>query len=327
MKKSVIFALGLAVVAAAAVPFTSASRNAYHAYITSQDNQRQYRYYTDRLGDTRRFRQLSNRDNADTQRGQAYYRGSLYRASRERNSRVTSSRPSALGRDRDTNTTYVEATTRTAVDRPIRTFATRGGIAPWRQNLRGTGRFARMANIELPQSFVSFETFENDAFSVELPADAQATVDDAHTFTAMGGEVSIRIKRFEADTCHKSFGFRGCANNITRGENHALVGGKGRLISLQQVVRQSYKSDTVLDRLNLQTNVYTEEFTAEFPTGGTFTLYRYAAQDVDGGVYFIEVKVPRTLAREYVGVSNRIFDSFRVYPEDATAPEGEETTQ
>ena len=128
--------------------------------------------------------------------------------------------------------------------------------------------------------------------------------------------MNVRIKRFSADTCAKAFGFRGCANNITRGENHALVNGKGRLISLGQVVRQDYKSDTILSQVNVQTNVYTEEFTAQFPDGVDYTLYRFAAQDIDGGVYYIEVQVPANVARKYVGVSDTIFDSFRIYGEE-----------
>lgn len=297
---------GLALITSAMIPLSSASRMAYHAYITAQENRADYRYHTDRI---QPLRTHTTRYYADQEARPSDY--SAYRASRYRGSRVSSSRPSALGRVSETNTTYVEATSRTAVDTKIRPFATRAGIAPWRQSLRNTGRYSRVTNIALPNQAMSFETFENDAFSLELPAGAQAKADDAHAF--MAGDADIRIKRLAADTCDDAYGFRGCATNITRGENHALVGGKGRLISLDRVIRQTYKTDTVLNQPNLQTEVYTEEFTAGFPDGGTYTLYRYAAQDVDGGVYFIELKVPRGDARSYVAVADRIFDSFRIY--------------
>lgn len=299
MKKSIILFVGLALVSSAMIPFSSASRSAYHAYITSQENQRSYRYYTE----ARRAAQPRNVSN--------FAASNPSYARFERNSRLNYSRPATSRRVSDTNTTYVEATSRTAVDTRIRPFATRAGIAPWRQNLRSTGRYARVNNLNLPNQGMSFQTFENDTFSVEIPAGAQAKADDAHAFIA--GEADIRIKRFDADTCNNAYGFRGCATNITRGENSALVGGKGRLISLDRVIRQTYRSDTVLSQVNLQTDVYTEQFTAEFPNGGTYTLYRYAVKDTDGGVYFIEMKVPRSIAGDYIAVADRIFDSFRIY--------------
>lgn len=300
MKKPILFALGLAVITASAIPFSSASRMAYHAYITSQENQRNYRYYAE-------GRRTKSRDVSVV----AASNPKTYTSRYQRNSRVNYSRPIGAYRVSDTNTTYVEATSRTAVDTKLRPFATRAGIAPWRQNLRGTGKVSRISDLALPNQMASFETFENDAFSVLIPVNAQVKADDAHAF--ISGDMDIRIKRFAADTCDNAYGFKGCATNITRGENAALVGGKGRLISLGRVVRQQYKSDTVLEQVNVQTNVYTEEFTAEFTDGKKYTLYRYAVQDVDGGVYYIEIKVPRSNARDYIAIADRMFDSFRIY--------------
>jgi|GEM_PF-5319125 len=299
MKKSILFTLSLALITASVMPLSSASRNAYHAYITAQENRVNYNHFAEgrRVSKAKTPQQILRERRAN--------------ARFQRNSRINYSRPKGTMRVSEINTTYVEATSRTAVDTKLRPFATRAGVAPWRQNLRGTGRVSRVSNAALPNQMMSFETYENSTFSVEIPTQAQASANDAHTFVAK--DLSIRVKRFGADTCDNAYGFRGCATNITKGENSALVGGKGRLISLDRVVRQSYKSDTVLTQVNMQTNVYTEEFTAEFPDGVIYTLYRYAVQDTDGGVYYIEVKAPAAEARNYIAVANRVFDSFRIY--------------
>ena len=309
MKKSVSFALGLALLTASMIPFTSASRNAYHAYITSQQNREDYR----RFAEGRRTAERTVRPT--TTRNYATFQGatSKNQARYQRNSRTNFSTPRGISRVSDINTTYVEATSRTAVDSRIRPFATRAGVAPWRSELRNTGRGVRMVTNPMALKSYEFSTFENDAFSVQLPVGAQAKADDAHAF--IFNDLDIRIKKFATGTCDNSFGFRGCATNITKAENAALVGGKGRLISLDRVVRQTYQSDTVLGALNQPTDVYTEEFTTEFTDGKEYTLYRYATLDTDGGVYYIEVRVPRADAPEYVGVANKIFDSFRIYPQ------------
>lgn len=308
MKKSITLALSLALITGAIIPFSSASRSAYHAYITSQQNRDDYRFFSE----SRRSRNFDNE--TTTARDYANFAQSnpAYAARFQRNSRENFDNAAGVTRVSATNTTYVEATSRTSVDSQIRPFATRAGVAPWRSQLRSSGRITRTIAAPLQENVFDYQTFENDAFSVQLPVTAQAKADDAHAFII--GDVDLRIKKFAENTCDNAFGFRGCATNITKAENAALVGGKGRLISLDRVVRQTYESDTVLGEVNLQTEVYTEEFTTEFTDGLQYTLYRYAVQDVDGGVYFIEVKIPRAQARQYVEMVNTVFDSFRIYP-------------
>lgn len=293
MKKSLVLVLGLAFITAGIIPFSSASRNAYHAYITSQANSNEYRHFAE----GRRVGSGSNTAQSKTTTGRV---GS---ARYQRNSRVNYSAPAG-------NSIYLEAGDRNETDTKIRPFATRAGIAPWRASLKRTGLTSRVI-MPLANATMSFETFENNAFSVQLPVGATAKANDAHAFIA--GDLDIRIKKFDAQTCNNAYGFQGCATNITRSENSSLVGGKGRLIAIDRTVRQTYKSDSVLDQVNLQTNVYTEEFTTEFTDGAQYTLYRYAVQDVDGGVYFIEVKIPRREAANYVGAVDKMFDSFRIY--------------
>ncbi len=305
MKKTVTFALGLALVTGAIMPFTNASRSAYHAYITSQQNRDDYRHFSEGRRTTNQYNSTTTKESSFSQSNPAYS------ARYQRNSRAALDSAVGASRASAINTTYVEATSRTQVDRDLRPFATRAGVAPWRTTLRNVGRTSRVIATPLESVTYNFETFENDAFSVQLPVGAQAKADDAHAF--MVDNVDIRIKKFAAGTCDNAYGFKGCANNISKAENVALVGGKGRLIAIARTVRQTYKSDTVLGELNQPADVYTEEFTTKFTDGEQYTLYRYATQDVDGGVYFIEVKSPRQDASEYVGVVNKVFDSFRIY--------------
>ncbi len=293
MKKSLILVLGLAFITAGIMPFSSASRNAYHAYITSQANNNEYRYFSEGR------RVTSARKTYQSKKTTSRYATARY----QRNSRANYSAPVV-------KPLYIEAGERNAMGTKIRPFSIRDGIAPWRANLKRTGRTSRII-MPLANSAMNFETFKNEAFSVQLPVGAMAKATDAHSFVA--GDLAIRIKKFNAQTCHNAYGFQGCATNITRSENSALVGGKGRLIAMDRTVRRTYKSDSVLDQVNLQTNVYTEKFTTEFTDGDQYTLYRYAVQDVDGGVYFMEVKIPRREAANYIAAVDKMFDSFRIY--------------
>lgn len=293
MKKSLILVLGLAFITAGIIPFSSASRNAYHAYITSQTHNDEYRRFSEgrRVGASRRAYQSKKTT-------------SRYAAARyQRNSRVNYSAPAV-------KTVYIEAGERNEMGTKIRPFSIRDGVAPWRANLKRTGLTSRVI-MPLTNTSMSFETFKNEAFSVQLPVGATAKANDAHAFIA--GDLDIRIKKFDAQTCNNAYGFQGCATNITRSENSVLVGGKGRLIAIDRTVRRTYKSDSVLDQVNLQTNVYTEKFTTEFTDGDQYTLYRYAVQDVDGGVYFMEIKIPRREAANSIAAVDKMFDSFRIY--------------
>ncbi len=309
MKKFLCLALGVSVLSAAMIPFSAASRNAYHAYITSQENYKKYRYYTNRLGDRkRRFQNRVERKNQQEAR-QLHLR---------RDSRA----------NQQNRNVYVEATRGIDLDRtrrPLRTFTT-SLRAPWRQPLNRTGIVSEVST--LPSPLVkAFETYRNDAFSLEIPVAARPTADNNHLFTAFDGELSIRIEKFE-NNCSGTYGFQGCATQIAKGQNYAVIKGDGKLLSLDRVKRNYTKSDTVLDVPNRQTPVYTEQFSALFPDGVEYTLSRYIVKDYDGeGVYFIEVKIPREKARNYVGVAKRLFDSFRIY-QDAlpVVEEAEEAT-
>ncbi|NCP67086.1 hypothetical protein GW756_03535 [bacterium] len=304
MKNSIVFTLGLALITASIVPFSSASRNAYHAYITSQANKDDYRHFSERQRYSESTATTTSRSNSESTTDVS--------ARYQRNSRENYSQPSGATRVSATSTTYVEANSRLEADHHIRPFSIRSGVAPWKQTLVNTGVSSRVMTKTSDAEMFTFETYENDAFSLELPVGAVAKLDDKHGFVVEN--MDIRIKRFEDGTCSDAFGFMGCATNITQSENTMLVGGKGRLIPLERVVRQLYKSDTVLDMVNVQSEVYTEELTAEFTDGAQYTLYRYAVKDIDGGVYFIEVKIPRRVASKYVLAVGQMFDSFRVYP-------------
>ena len=301
MKKSFVLVLGLAFITASVIPFSAASRNAYHAYITSQGNDEEYRRFAEsrRVGSVTSNRAVSN----TAQSSQSSVLRNIP-ARYQRNSRVNYSEPAG-------NTIYLEAGSRDENGTVIRPFATRAGIAPWRANLNRTGLTSRVMNVPLSNTMMNFDTFENDAFSVQLPVGAVAKANDAHAFEA--GNLDIRIKKYEANTCSNAFGFKGCATNIMRSENTLLVGGKGRLIPIDRTVRNIYKSDSVLGVVNVQTDIYTEKFVTEFTDGNQYTLYRYAVQDVDGGVYFMEIKIPRSAAGNYIAAVDTIFDSFRIY--------------
>ena len=231
---------------------------------------------------------------------------------RSQRPRVVGTRRYAARHYRNSRDFYVSAERRldTRTDFQLRTFTTTLR-APWKQRLRSTGI---VRSTQVVDEIQSFETFRNQAFSLEVPTSVRLVEGQAHNFTGENGNFDLRIAHFE-NACEGSTGFMGCAIQIAVAQNHALVDGAGKLLPTERIIRQSTTSDTVLDRLNIITPVYTEQITAFFIDGKEYTLFRYLVKEQGKGVYLVEIKVPKSKSTAYVQSAKRIFDSFRIYPE------------
>lgn len=285
MKKSLVFVFGLIFLSGMVVPFSMASRDAYHAYLTSQKNLKSSRYFTDRQGNLNRFSQVnlvSNRKGIKPVRNLRFPAGSkryLYSRSPRTISENRTLRPS-----------------------------TQSIGSQWKNKLERT---ISIAPVVLKNNF-EFETYENEAFSIQLPKGWSDLESPLHFFVSPEGDFTISIKKFENNPCESKEGFTACAIDLAKNENREAVEGDGKLLNTSRIIRQSHNSDTILNQLKIKTSTYTENFNANFQ-GTEKHLSRYFVRDLEGGVYLVETITTPNKARKYLGVSKQIFDSFRIY--------------
>lgn len=284
MKKSLVFVFGLIFLSGLVVPFSLASRDAYHVYLTSQKNLRSSRYFTDRKGDLSRLSQvkLSSKNKGTKQ---------------VRNLRFPINGKRYL---------YSRVPTTSSV-RTIRS-STQSIGSQWKNTLE---RSTFVKPVVLENNF-KFETYENEAFSMQLPTGWANLEKKAHFFTSLEGDFTISIKKFEDEPCKSTEGFMTCAIALSKNENRNAVEGEGKLLTTSRIIRQSHNSDTILNKFEIKTATYTENFNANFQ-GIEKHVSRYFVQDLDGGVYLISTITTPQKAGKYLGVSKQIFDSFRLY--------------
>jgi len=108
-------------------------------------------------------------------------------------------------------------------------------------------------------------------------------------------------------------GFTACAIALSRNENYKTS--RDKMIITRPVTRQTHFSDTVLGE-NIQTKTYTESFVGN-EGGKEWYINRYLVADLEGGMYIIETKTSVKNASRFIGVSKKIFDSFRIFLQGA----------
>lgn len=290
MKKFISLALGLAFIGVAIQPLTEASRDAYHVYLMSQSDSKRTTYYRT---------QSRNIGTTTTEKKAKKYATTRGSARAYRNTRASQ------------QSYYLKAKRSVVDNRAIRTFTTTSR-APWKNNKQPS-----LVKKTAQLSQFKYVTHRNDAFSLQLPTGYMVDEEVIHAYN-FNEELEIRVKKFDKSVCELSYGFTQCAINLSKSENHAAIAGAGKITAAGSIVRRSKKSDTVLNSLGVQTDTYTEQFSAYFLDDEVYTLSRYMARDEDGGVYLIEIKVLQDKAQQYLGLDKKVFDSFRIYPEEIT---------
>lgn len=299
MKKTIVLALGLALTAAGfSLPLSEASRDAYHAFMTQPENIDDYRHYTESHSSNRlRNFRLGGEATTMDQEGVDYRQSRNYRGSRYNfnlRSRATADMALTVRHSTDRIAPNTSQTIRT-------TYQPRTNITPAIVN----------------QVLASLYTFENDQFSLLLPNgwDLTGFADEVHVYSNDVSDYSLRVKYFPKNTCGESLGFMTCAAQLGKAENHRAVSGAGKLEITSKIIRESREADTVLNRLSVKTDTYTEQFNARMPFSGQRTLSRYFVASPDGGVFLIEANADYREAAAYTEITKRVFDSFRIYPE------------
>ena len=298
MKNLIILAVGLGLIGAGVITTSNASRDAYHAYLNSEDGPRNERYFVDHYGSSPEgFQKRAPR--VEGRNRFKYVRSIRNLRYSQSNTRYSYSRREKA---------QVPASPKS----PTRSISR--SIEPWQKPLNRT-RKATIANFSGGQK-VLLNTYENDRFSIQLPNGWEAVQEGGHVFTQRNSDFRLRVKRFQEGTCGTR-GFMGCAIALGVSENESqAIKGDGKILISSTIKRLSQKNDTVLNKINISTQTYNEQFNAVLPNvDKEKTVSRYFVQDQDGGVFLIEAVSNYQNAGKYIEATKRIFDSFRVYPQ------------
>ncbi len=157
------------------------------------------------------------------------------------------------------------------------------------------------------------ETYENNRFSISIPKGWQPRdvdeVAEAHLFKNplyKGYKVSVK---YLDDDCHGG-GFTACAIDISKSENRHH--NSSRLFPTSKMERQARGRNTVLNSSE-KTATLTETFYATTNGDNEYMISRHFVQEPEGGVFMIETQTDSHLANQFVFISKRIFDSFRIF--------------
>ncbi len=297
MKKTIVFSLGFALLAAGfSLPLMEASPRAYHAYITQPQNFVEHRRHTEGLNANLTRRMILRNAQRTNRYGANQLRLKNYRGSREAFNR------GAVGN---------------VVNRQLMVRPSTNRIAPNTQRTVHTTSIARpvITPTVVQQVQSSLYTYENDAFSLLLPKGwtLRHNAGGVHMYTNPDSSYMVRVKKYDSQTC--GTGFVTCAAQLGKAENYRLVGGSGKLEITSRILRDSRQTDTVLNRLAIMTDTYTERFNAYIPFVGSQTFNRYFVSTGNGGAFMVEAVANVRDAGQYTETTKRIFDSFRVYPQ------------
>lgn len=295
MKKLFASVFGLALLATAIVPFTNASRDAYHNYLYKQAREKTTRYvspyplrtFSQRRGTTR---QLLQRETTPNRRGEMPIRNLRYS---QTNTRDTYTKASSLDERESLRLPFRPSTDRLAL--------------PWQERMQKRGA---VVFEQIKDAVEAFETYENSTFSIQVPEGWFPSAGQPHFFRSRQADFTISIEKLE-DAC-ENVSFTTCAIALSTDMNHKNPAEK--IINVSAISRQAQYTDTILDQPNVQTRTFTESFAGQILEDQKY-ISRYFVAGPEGSAYVIETKTSLRNASRFIGVSKKIFDSFRIFPE------------
>jgi hypothetical protein len=287
MKKLLALSIGITLLGTSIIPFSEASREAYHNYLYKTGE------HKNRFAEGTPRRINYSQKNATSKyisevSPQNYHRN--YRGSRQ-----------AFIQTNVIRRNVAEKKT------PFRPSTLRWGPKSGKPLTRGSLHIRSVENKNIP-----FYTYENDEFSLQIPQGWDNSSENKHQFTDVNREYTINIKKFSGETCAVSGHLTGCAIQLSKSENNLAIPGDGKLVITSSVTRQTYHSDTILDTPGVYTPVHTESFTANKMSKPVY-ISRHYVRDTDGEIFLIQTETTPRLSGKYIAISNTIFDSFRIY--------------
>lgn len=274
MKKFLGLAVGLVLVGAAIMPFTDASRDAYHTYLYQQSLQKRNRRYSP----LKRVRTVRSA-NAQSINRKVVFQNLRYDA----------------GSKRDLYAAKVNTASKL---RPMSNTISFSNVKRSRESV--VVRNFDPINLKM-------QTVTTDEFSVELPEGWTSSVRDGHFTVEAGDALDITIRRLD-DAC-ENVSFQSCAISISRNLNHVdNIGGK--INSLSRITRLYQKNNRHLNSFE-QTETFTESFLGTYLGKKSF-ITRYFVRDGEGDLYLLEAVASHDYTSEAVLVARQLFNSFRI---------------
>ncbi len=280
MKKFIALTIGLSLLGAALiVPMSSASREAYHSYISQKIKESgRYRHYAFRRGNQKTI--LFPRKNV-VRRDVALHLHRNYLIPRigKRN----------LHR---TNVSNRNLKLRTSTNRVL------GMNVVAKNSHRQAVPVAK--NTLLKSDFVNYN---NEIYSLEIPANSIVNDQDG----TLNSELPLSSVKFLAkkldNKCSENFEL--CARAISRTRDY-----QGDIYRTSKSVRQYQKTDIVLGEIGLNSKKFVEGFVG-VKEGKYSFIARFVVAGEDGDVFLVEVKSDLNDIDQAVAIAKRLFASFR----------------
>lgn len=281
MKKFIALTIGLSLLGSALIiPFSNASREAYHSYISQKvKRDGSYRHSTDYKG--RYDRQLNNRTFVRKNRnflGRSYSNSLLPKVGKRNLYQSKSNNPNLRLRT-TTNRLFGSKYTNT-----------------------GSHRLAISTNLNLAKEF-NYETYSNELFSLEIPTESTTeAINNELNLVIPMSSMEISVKKL-SQKCNKRFNL--CARSIAMTLDRAED-----LYRNSKSALQFQKTDSILGEMVLDKGKYVEGFIATKEGKNSFVA-RFIVEGKDGDMFLIETNSNLKDINTMVYIAKNLFQSFR----------------
>ncbi len=286
MKKTISLGIGFIFLAGALLPFSEASRNTYHSYFFSQK-----RISKTPLKTAQRSRKFSKRR----------YAFSIPL-------KANSHPPKPLTRQ-------LAAKASKYTPQNIRnTFASVNfnQLLKARKSLRWTTAEKQNQNNHVVYykniggDIRTLETYSNDSFSIQVPHlwHPVTTNKDNLSFISPSSEFTVSVTRL-ADNC-QGVSFTACSIDFSKNINR-----EKKLFTTSKINRRAHVSNAELNSA-IKNQMFTESFLATNNGEKEVFINRYFVKSSTNGIFLIETNTPSRLATNFIDISKKIFDSFRI---------------
>lgn len=280
MKKFIALTIGLSLLGSALIiPFSNASREAYHSYISQKVRESgRYRHSTDYKGQYRPMK-LSNRlfvNESTNVAGRNYRKSLLPKNKRNIYSSHSSNR---------------NLTLRTSTNRITRSIA------------NNSHRISISTNGMLDTAHFLFKNYTNESFSLEIPETSILNNENNVAEVKIPkSSIKLTVKKLDS-TCPKNFLL--CAKAVSR-----TLDREYSIYRTSKTVQQYQKTDAILGSVGLDSKKYVEGFVGE-TMGNLSFVARFITKGENGELFLIKASSNLKDIDKTVVFAKKAFETFR----------------
>jgi len=294
MKKFVPIVLGLALFGSAIYPAVMASRNVYHQYLKTQLASKSPRYDYKRVKpfseSRRQYLSNSQADRASDPRNNVAVSIESYRKARNKNYIY----PAQGKRD------YYSKEREYTLNHKVRPMSESKGVI----KRKAENRVRPM--ITLGEDAVKeYKTISLSNILVQVPA---VWKNEGGKYRADRSSFTVELADLNNQACKDVDSFMTCVRALSQTRNTA---DRSNPLTILSAITRLKQFQSTFEGANLQAQTFTESFIAR-DFGEEQFITRYYVAGLEGNVYLVETKVNTEEAKNYLGVSKKIFDSFRI---------------